>query len=289
MPNVAERMRASRVWGVLAVYLGASWIVLQIVDVVKQNLGLPDWVFPFALLLLLIGLPIILATAFLQGGRASAEPTHAAPARDDSAHEAGDLPIAGPTPAGQHLFTWKNALLGGGLAFLFLVLATGVFMYMRTSGIGPVGSLVAAGVLDEQARVILAEFESDDETLERTVTESLRVDLAQSPILTLVEPDSIADALTRMGLPEDTELTEQTARQLALRDGLPAVIAGEIASLGAGYVLTARLVSATDGAVLASARASSKDSDGLVEAIDEVSSGLRERIGESYTSLRETP
>jgi len=289
MPNVAERMRASRVWGVLAVYLGASWIVLQIVDVVKQNLGLPDWVFPFALLLLLIGLPIILATAFLQGGRASAEPTHAAPARDDSAHEAGDLPIAGPTPAGQHLFTWKNALLGGGLAFLFLVLATGVFMYMRTSGIGPVGSLVAAGVLDEQARVILAEFESDDETLERTVTESLRVDLAQSPILTLVEPDSIADALTRMGLPEDTELTEQTARQLALRDGIPAVIAGEIASLGAGYVLTARLVSATDGAVLASARASSKDSDGLVEAIDEVSSGLRERIGESYTSLRETP
>jgi hypothetical protein len=77
MPNVAERMRASRVWGVLAVYLGASWVVLQIVDVVKQNLGLPDWVFPFALLLLLIGLPIILATALLQGssrGRASAGP-----------------------------------------------------------------------------------------------------------------------------------------------------------------------------------------------------------------------
>ena len=289
MPNVAERMRASHVWGVLAVYLGASWIVLQIVDVVKQNLGLPDWVFPFALLLLLIGLPIILATAFLQGGRASAEPTHAAPAGDDSARETGGLPTADPAPAGQHLFTWKNALLGGGLAFLFLSSATGAFMYMRTSGIGPVGSLVAAGVLEEQARVILAEFESDDETLERTVTESLRVDLAQSPILTLVEPDSIADALDRMGLPGDTELTEETARELALRDGIPAVIAGEIASLGAGFVLTARLVSATDGAVLASARASSKNSDGLVEAIDEVSSKLREQIGESYTSLRQTP
>ena len=55
MPGFANRMRTSRVWGVLAVYLGASWVVLQIVDVVKQNLGLPDWVFPFALLLLLIG------------------------------------------------------------------------------------------------------------------------------------------------------------------------------------------------------------------------------------------
>ena len=289
MPNVAERMRASRVWGVLAVYLGASWIVLQIVDVVKQNLGLPDWVFPFALLLLLIGLPIILATAFLQGGRASAEPTHAASASDDSAREPGDLPTASPAPAGQRLFTWKNALLGGGLAFLFLASATGVFMYMRTSGIGPVGSLVAAGVLEEKARVVLSEFESEDETLGRTVTESFRVDLAQSPMLTLVEPDSIGDALARMGLPEDTELTEQTARELALRDGIPAVVAGEIASLGAGYVLTARLVSASDGAVLASARASSKNPDGLVDAIDAVSASLRERIGESYTSLRETP
>lgn len=290
MPTLAGRMRSSRVWGVLAVYLGASWVVLQIVDVVKQNLGLPDWVFPFALLLLLIGLPIILATAFLQGGRASAETLDAA-AEDVSRPASGppNPPATEIPSAGSRLFTWKNALLGGGMAFLFLTTATGVFMYMRTSGIGPVGSLVAAGVLDERARVVLSEFESEDEALGRTVTESFRVDLAQSPMVTLVEPDSIRDALARMGLPEDTDLTEQTARELALRDGIPAVIAGEIASLGAGYVLTARLVSASDGAVLASARASSKNPDGVVDAIDDVSSSLRERIGESYTSLRQTP
>jgi tetratricopeptide (TPR) repeat protein len=289
MANVAERMRASRVWGVLAVYLGASWVVLQIVDVVKQNLGLPDWVFPFALLLLLIGLPIILATAFLQGRPPTASEEEAAAISEVSVRSDPGTASAGISPSGRHLFTWKNALLGGGLAFLFLASATGAFMYMRNNGIGPVGSLVAAGVLEEQARVVLSEFEAEDVTLERTVTESFRVDLAQSPILTLVEPDSIADALDRMGLPGDTELTEETARELALRDGIPAVIAGEIASLGAGFVLTARLVSATDGAVLASARASSKNSDGLVEAIDEVSAKLREQIGESYTSLRQTP
>jgi len=292
MPTLAERMRASHVWGVLAVYLGASWVVLQIVDVVKQNLGLPDWVFPFALLLLLIGLPIILATALLQGrARSEAEPAApdagSAPVLTDSGRVV--TPVESDLSAGRRLFTWRNALLGGGLAFLFLAAATGLFMYMRTSGIGPVGSLVAAGVLEEKARVVLSEFESDDETLGRTVTESFRVDLAQSPMVTLVEPDSIADALSRMNLPEDTKLTEATARELALRDGIPAVIAGELASLGAGYVLTARLVSAVDGAVLASARASSKGPDGLVDAIDEVSSGLRERIGESYTSLRQSP
>jgi tetratricopeptide (TPR) repeat protein len=54
-------------------------------------------------------------------------------------------------------------------------------------------------------------------------------------------------------------------------------------------VLTARLVSSADGAVLASARASARDQNALLEAIDEASSKLREQIGESYSSLRETP
>ena len=54
-------------WQVLAVYIGASWVVLQVVDVLKDNMGLPDWVFPFSVVLLLIGLPIMLVTAMIQG------------------------------------------------------------------------------------------------------------------------------------------------------------------------------------------------------------------------------
>jgi len=289
MPTLAERMRASHVWGVLAVYLGASWVVLQIVDVVKQNLGLPDWVFPFALLLLLIGLPIILATALVQGRSANTGSTGSGDATlvTDSGRVVEPADAAGG--AGRRLFTWKNALLGGGLAFLFLAAVTGAFMYMRSAGIGPVGSLVAKGVLEERSRVVLAEFEATDSVLARTVTESFRVDLAQSPVLALVEPDSIANALARMDLAATTPLDEQTARELAVRDGIPALVAGEVAALGAGYVLTARLVAAGDGAVLASARASARDDAELLDAIDEVSSKLREQVGESYTSLRETP
>ena len=48
----------------------------------------------------------------------------------------------------RRMFTWKNALVGGGLAFVLLAIVTGGFMYMRNSGIGPVGSLVASGLLE---------------------------------------------------------------------------------------------------------------------------------------------
>ena len=64
-------MKSRSLWQVLAVYAAASWVVLQVVDIMKDNMGLPDWVFPFALLLLLIGLPIIIATAMVQGKHAA--------------------------------------------------------------------------------------------------------------------------------------------------------------------------------------------------------------------------
>ena len=274
---------------VLGLYAAGSWLVLQVVDVLKDNMGLPDWVFPFAFVLLMIGLPIILTTAVVQ--TRLAKPAGAADEGSGESTAGPDSADPAPSPPAEirGLFTWRNALLGGGLAFLFLALATGAFMYMRGAGIGPVGSLVAAGVLEEKAKVVLADFEAEDESLGRTVTESFRVDLAQSPVIRLVGPDSIADALTRMGRTGDAPLDEETARELAQRDGFPAVIAGEIAPVGSGYVLTARLVAASDGVVLAPARASAPDDASLLGAIDEVSTRLRERIGESYTSLRGTP
>ena len=67
MKHLLKETHRRSIWQVLAVYVGVSWAVLQVVDVLTQNMGLPPWVFPFALVLLLIGLPVMLATAIIQG------------------------------------------------------------------------------------------------------------------------------------------------------------------------------------------------------------------------------
>ena len=83
-------------WQVLGVYLAASWVCLQVVDVLIQNSVLPSWVFVLTLVLLLIGLPITAATAYLQGiGRRE---------KSDGSEASG-------------LFTWKN-LRNGAIAAL---------------------------------------------------------------------------------------------------------------------------------------------------------------------------
>ncbi len=177
------------------------------------------------------------------------------------------------------------------LAFALLGLGTLGFMAMRTMGLGPAGTLVAKGLLDERAGVIVADFEStaDDPGLAHAATLALRTDLGQSEIITVLEPTEIAGVLERMQRSPDEELTPELARDAAVREGIPAIVTGEITAAGGAYVVSARLVSSETGEVLLSERARADDEGSLLDAIDDLSSALRARIGDSYASLRAEP
>ena len=306
---VSEIHRRS-LWQVLGIYLGASWVVLQVVEILTESVGLPDWVQPFAIVLLLIGFPIVLATAFVQEGVGSREPKptelETAPAESPSSEVDASTPapveasrtttpteapaVAAAADQGTHhrLFTWKNALLGGVAAFTLLGIVTAVWMVMRTIGVGPAATLVARGVLDERDRVIVAEFTSEtgDSLLARTATEALRVDLSQSTAVRVVEPRYVAEVLRRMERDPNERLSVATAGEVAIREGIKAVVAGEINSAGAGYVLTAELLTADRAQVLVSQRETAADSTRIIGAIDQLSKKLRERIGESLKSIQ---
>ncbi|MEK6253710.1 MAG: tetratricopeptide repeat protein, partial [Gemmatimonadales bacterium] len=168
---------------------------------------------------------------------------------------------------------------------LLTVVTTG-FMFMRNRGIGPVGSLVAKGMLEEQAAIVIADFVADDPSLARAVTQAFRVDLSQSELIKVVEPATLDEALARMELPEDQAITAQVAHELAVREGYPAVIEGEVSSIGDGFVLTARLADARSEETLASLRETAADANEVIPAIDRLSGKMRERIGDSYTDMR---
>ena len=63
---MAREGHQKSLWKVLGIYAAASWVCLQVVDVLTQNMGLPPWVFSLTLGLLLVGLPITAATAYFQ-------------------------------------------------------------------------------------------------------------------------------------------------------------------------------------------------------------------------------
>ncbi len=286
-------------WQVLGLYLMGSWVALQVVESLTESAGLPDWVSPFALVLLIIGFPVVMATAFVQEGTGGQgkDPAGAGPPSPQSppptspnlSPGTGSLDLARTRRrVGSHVFTWRNAFAGGVLAFALLgVLVAGYFI-MRASGLGPVASLAAQGVFDEREPVVLADFanSSSDPTLGDIVTESLRIDLASSQALTLVEPDRVRDALRRMQRDPNLPLTPELAREVAQREGIKAVVEGEVGAAGSGYILLATVRASDSGAPLASFRRTTKDSEGVIEAIDKLSQDIREKAGESLRSIK---
>jgi tetratricopeptide (TPR) repeat protein len=305
MTNLLNEIHRRSLWQVLGIYLAGSWVALQVVEQLAEAAALPDWVRPFSLVLLILGFPVVMATAFVQHGIRGAGPAVTEPAPEEStastASPAEPAP-APPTPGvasaalevdsgARGFLTWRNAIIGGVLAFAVLGLGTFGFMAMRTMGVGPAGTLVAKGVLDERARVIVADFEStaDDPGLARAATLALRTDLGQSQVITVLDPSEIAGVLERMQRSPEEALTGELARDAAVREGIPAVIEGEITAAGGAYVVSARLVSTETGAVLLSERARASDDAGLLDAIDDLSGAIRSRIGESYAALRAEP
>jgi tetratricopeptide (TPR) repeat protein len=73
--------------------------------------------------------------------------------------------------------------------------------------------------------------------------------------------------------------------EAAEREGIKGVITGEIVSVGSGFSLSARLVSAT-GDVLTARQETAASENELVGAVDRLSTRLRERFGESLRSIR---
>jgi tetratricopeptide (TPR) repeat protein len=304
---VGELHRRS-LWQVLLIYATGSWVVYQIALDLADGLGLPDWVAPTALVLLLAGLPVVLATAFIQEGpptgpererdapgdaRAGVPGTEVAAADSGPAGEAAarldrDPTATEPSTGATRVFTWRNALLGGVAAFALLGLTVALFMASRLLGVGPAATLFAQGALDEDARILLADVEGPpaDSAIAEMVTEALRVDLEQSPVVRLAEPRLLREALGRMQRDSTEHLGPDIALEVAAREGIPAVLAAELHRAGGALVIAARLLSPDGGGALASFRQTAADSTQVVGAVDRLSGDIRARIGESLSSIR---
>ena len=176
---------------VLGIFVGGAWGVLQVLDLFIERGFAPEWVFGGALLALVLGLPVVLTTAFVQWGRKAVEATEGGrsePSNDEDGFDIADF------------FTWNRAVLGGVLSFALLGVAATGYMVMRITGIGAPATLAAQGVFEVGSRVVLADFESSagDVAPGDRVTEALRIDLEQSAALTLVESGEIASTLGKL-------------------------------------------------------------------------------------------
>jgi tetratricopeptide (TPR) repeat protein len=240
----------------------ASAVVLAAITLLVWQAGLPMWVFWVGVALVAVGLPIIVSTANAERARALGAP-------------------------GSRL-TWRRTMLGGALAFGALTFITAGYTASRALGIGPFASLSASGAIGARERIVLADFEdrlADSSQTATTVTELMRVGLSRSRTVSIVDPAQVSRILRMMQRDPREGLPGEVAIEAAMRDGMKAVITGEVSRVGAGLSLTARLVS-VNGEVLVAETQVAASADELTVAVDRLSDRLRQRFGESLKSIR---
>ncbi len=172
--------RAGAWKGALAAYVIAFAVVALLARAAVTGIGLPDWVFTGALIVMALGLPVIIATAYMH--RVSRRLATMTPRLTTSGGVAAPKGVEAIAVKAGHHFTWRRAALGGAYTLAAFVVVVGVFMALRALGIGPAGSLLAAGKLSDDDRILVADFRvvGADSTLGHIASEAVRTELGLS-------------------------------------------------------------------------------------------------------------
>ena len=146
-----------------------------------------------------------------------------------------------------------------------------------------------ATTLTEKDTVVLADFvnTTGDLVFDGTLKQALAVQLEQSPFLNILPESRIREALGFMGRQPGERITSDVAREIALREGAKAVLAGTISGLGSSYVITLSAVNAQTGDSLAREQVEAASKEQVLKALDTEASSLRAKLGESLGSVKE--
>ena len=139
----------------------------------------------------------------------------------------------------------------------------------------------------EQDEIILADFvnTTGETAFDDTLRQALAVNLEQSPYINIVSQDRVRETLRFMDRKPDEPVTERVAREIAQRQGVKAVLAGSIASLGSRYVVTLTALNGQNGETLASTQHEADSRETVLQALGGAASEIRERLGESLQSI----
>jgi serine/threonine protein kinase len=143
--------------------------------------------------------------------------------------------------------------------------------------------------LTSKDTIVLGDFENKtgDPVFDQTLRQGLRVQLQESPFLSLISDDAIQQSLRLMNRPADAKLTPEIAREVCERTGSAAALEGSIASLGNQYILWLRARNCRSGDAIAEEQVQANKKEDVLNALSRVAVQIRTRLGESLATIEQ--
>ncbi|SPF48151.1 Serine/threonine protein kinase with TPR repeats (fragment) [Candidatus Sulfotelmatobacter kueseliae] len=142
--------------------------------------------------------------------------------------------------------------------------------------------------LTDKDTIVLSDFDNKtgDAIFDDTLKTALNVSLRQSPFLSALSDQQVAETLKLMTRPADTRLTPAVTRELCQRAGSKAYIAGTIGGLGSEYVLGLKAVNCQSGDTLAEEQVTAASKEKVLDALGDAASKLRGELGETLATVQ---
>jgi serine/threonine protein kinase/Flp pilus assembly protein TadD len=185
------------------------------------------------------------------------------------------VPSAAPAPVVRRTRLWAYA----SAAILAVVLVVAVLLLHSRK----------APALTDKDTIVLSDFENrtGDAVFDDTLRQGLSVQLEQSPFLSMISESKVNQTLKMMGRPVGDRLTPEVMGEVCQRTGSKAMLTGSIAGLGSQYVIGLKAVNCQNGDLLAQAQEQAAGKEGVLKALDAAAVSLRNKLGESLSTVQE--
>lgn len=124
-----------------------------------------------------------------------------------------------------------------------------------------------------------------DPVLDQALVDALRMDLSQSPFVSVVAPARVRATLAEMKQDPNAAMTAAAAAEVCERTNSQAVLHGSIARVGQQFLLTEEATSCVNGSTLAVAKQDVSKPEELPHGVDKLAEDIRRKLGESRRSI----
>jgi serine/threonine protein kinase/tetratricopeptide (TPR) repeat protein len=141
--------------------------------------------------------------------------------------------------------------------------------------------------ISEEDSLLLTDFvnTTGDPVFDGTLNQALAVKLEESPFLNVFPEEKVNETLRFMERSPDERVTRAVGREICQRQGIKAMMTGEIAALGSRYVVTLNAVDCLSGDSLARQQVEAASKEEVLGALGKATTEIREQLGESLASL----
>ena len=180
--------------------------------------------------------------------------------------------VAAPAQKPAKPIYWKWV---GTIAAVVIALAGVVFFSWQKFAVPPVSK-------HSPVTVLVADFNnhSGDSVFNDTLEPMLNVALEGASFINAYDRSQARALASKLPHPSD-KLDEQTARLLAVRQGISTVITGELNGDREIYSISANAIDAVTGKVLAKTRVTATSKDGILSAIPKLAVPIRKALGDT--------